>query len=692
MRTHPLLSCAGAVILTALPTARAQSPQARTGAGSAAQAPAESKHGLDLTSLDRSAKTCVNFYQFADGGWMAKNPIPAAYPAWGRFTILQNRNDEVLRSILEQAARERGAPGSVGQKLGDFYASCMDTKAIDARGLKPLERELERIRRISNLDGVRAEAARLQSFGVDALFRFGSTQDYKDSTQEIGDAEQGGLGLPDRDYYLKDDPKSKQLLGEYAAHVQRMLELAGDPAAQAATEAKTVLAIETRLATASMTRVERRNPDATYHKMDVRALQSLTPDFSWKAYFAEIGFPGIATVNVEQPKFFQALNGALTAIPLADWKIYLRWHLIHAAAPALSTPFVKENFNFYDRALTGAKELLPRWKRCVLATNRALGFALGQKYVAKKFPPEAKRRALAMVRNILAALREDLKTLEWMSPATRQAALQKLALVMVKIGYPDKWRDYSAYHVTRGPYVENFLRGAQFDFRRELAKIGKPVDRTEWGMTPQTVNAYYNASMNEIVFPAGILQPPFFDPAADDALNYGAIGAVIGHEITHGFDDEGRKFDAYGNLKNWWTPEDLKRYEQRAECVERQFSSYVALDSLHQNGKLVLGESIADLGGVTLAYRAFEKTAEFRSGKKIQGFTPQQRFFLAYAGVWAANLRPEAIRLSVSVNPHPLPEFRTIGPLSNLPAFAQAYSCQPDDPMVRPESERCKIW
>jgi putative endopeptidase len=681
----------GAVVLILPPGAPAQSPEAKN-SKPATEAPAEAENGLDLSSLDRSAKACLNFYQFSNGGWMAKNPTPPAYSIWAQFSILQNHNDEILRAILEQAAGKLAAPGSVEQKLGDFYASCMDTKQIDAEGLKPLAPELARIAHIGNSAELQAEIARLQSLGVNALFEFSSAQDYKNSSQEIGDAAQGGLGLPDRDYYLRTDAKSKQLLGNYTAHVQRMLELAGDPAARAASEAKTVLAIETKLAAASMTQVEQRDPDATYHKMDPAALAALTPNLSWKAYLREVGFPGIEAVNVEQPKFFAALNRDLAGTSLADWKTYLRWHLLHAAAPALSAPFVAENFHFYGQVLTGSKEILPRWKRCVRATNRALGMALGEKYVAKTFPPSAKQRAVAMVQNILGALREDLRTLAWMSPATRRAALSKLDLVMVKIGYPAKWRDYSAYHVVRGPYVENVLQGRQFEFRRELAKIGKPVDRTEWGMTPQTVNAYYNPSMNEIVFPAAILQPPFFNFAADDALNYGAIGAVIGHEITHGFDDQGRKFDGYGNLKNWWTPKDLKRYERRAQCVERQFSSYVAIGNVHENGKLVLGESIADLGGVTLAYRAFEKSPEFRAGKKIQGFTPQQRFFLAYAGVWASNIRPELVRVMVTVNPHPLARYRTNGPLSNLPAFARAFSCKAGAPMVRPASERCKIW
>ena len=651
-------------------------------------------HGFDLSSLDKNASPCTNFFQFADGGWIAKNPIPPSYPSWGRFNELRDHNEEVLRQILEEAAKTKNAPaGSVLQKIGDFYASCMDTNAIEAAGIKPLLPELKRIDDLNNVAALDVEIARLQGSGVNAVFLFNSIPDFKNSTQVIGLAAQGGLGLPDRDYYTKTDEKSKQLRDAYVQHVRKMFELMGDDAATAAAEAKTVMDVETKLAEVSMTRVERRDPDKTYHKMDVAQLKQLTPDFSWETYFQDVGFPAIEHVNVAQPDFFKAVNQMLTAVPLADWKTYLRWHLIHSAARRLPSKFVEQDFDFYGRTLTGTTEILPRWKRCVISTDDELGEALGQEYVKRAFPPEAKASALKMVHNLIAALREDLATLPWMGPETRQQATKKLDAIMIKIGYPDKWRDYSSYVVDRGSYVENVFRGDLFEFKRNLAQIGKPVDRTEWGMTPPTVNAYYNSTLNEIVFPAGILQPPFYDPKADDAINYGGIGAVIGHELTHGFDDQGSKFDAEGNLKNWWTPEDLKNFQDRAECVRKQFDSYVVEGDLHENGKLVLGESIADLGGLTISHAAFEKTAEAKNpGQKIDGFTPEQRFFLAWAQTWANNIRPEYARMMVATNPHPLGRFRANGPLSNLPEFSAAFSCKEPDSMVRPAAERCRIW
>ncbi len=678
-------TCAG--LVSPNPSGSSSGKQSDSGPGTGA-------HGLDLANLDRSVSPCKDFYDFASGGWIKTHQIPAAYPSWGNFNELAQHNQEILRKILDQesADRAKAKPGSNDQKLGNFYASCMNTAAIDAAGTKPLEPELRRIAAIHTLDGIEAEAARMQNIGAGALFGFRSVQDRKNSTQEIADAFQGGLGLPDRDDYLKEDAHSKELREKYLAHVAKMFELLGDPADRAAAEAKTVMTIETSLAEVSMTRVEQRDPDSTYHKMDTAQFQALTPHFSWKRYFTDRGFPGIDTINVSQPKFFQGLDHELASQPLSAWKTYLRWHLIHAMAPDLSTQFVEANFDFYGRTLTGARQLLPRWQLCVRSTDRHLGEALGQKYVARAFPPEAKAAALKMVHNLISTLHDDLETLSWMDQKTRDAAIHKLDKIMIKVGYPDHWRDYSAYHVVAGPYVDNIIRGNEFATHINLARIGKPVDRSLWGMTPPTVNAYYNPSMNEIVFPAGILQPPFFDPKADDALNYGGIGAVIGHEMTHGFDDEGSKFDANGNLKNWWTPEDLANFHQRAECVANQFDTYVAVDNLHENGHLVLGESIADLGGVTIAYKAFEKTPEFRSHKKIQGFTPQQRFFLAFARIWTGKERPAFVRLMVKINPHPLGRYRTVGPLSNLEQFAKAFGCHGNDTMVRPVADRCKIW
>jgi putative endopeptidase len=649
-------------------------------------------HSLEIGDMDPSCKPCQDFYKYANGEWLAKNPIPAAYPSWGRFNELQERNREFLHQILEHAASDRQAPaGSNEQKIGDFYASCMDETMVEGEGVKPLEPEFDRIAHITGVPELRAEIARLQSLGVNALFRFSSTQDAKNSSEVIGGASQAGLGLPDRDYYTKTDAKSKQLRDQYVEHVTKMFELLGDDPRKAPGEAQTVMSIETALAQASMTRVERRDPDKTYHKMGLDQLAKLTPRFAWPRYFRELGYPNIEEVDVAQPEFFKEVGRMLTSVSLDDWKTYLRWHLIAAAAPSLSSKFVDEDFNFNGRILQGTQELLPRWKRCVRATDRELGFALGRIYVEEHFPPEAKARAQAMVKNLIAALREDISTLSWMGPETRKAALAKLDAFTQKIGYPDKWRDYSAFHVERGSYVVNVLRGDVFEFHRQLTKIGKPVDRTEWGMTPPTVNAYYNSLKNEIVFPAGILQPPFFDAQADDAVNYGSIGAVIGHEMTHGFDDEGRKFDAQGNLKNWWTPDDLKNYEARATCVEKQFDNYVVTADVHENGKLVLGESIGDLGGLAIAYKAYQKSLEGKPHPApIDGLTAEQRFFLAYGQIWAANMRPQYELLIVNTNPHPLDRFRAIAAPSNLPEFEQAFSCKAGDPMVR--SDRCQIW
>jgi predicted metalloendopeptidase len=647
--------------------------------------------GFDTANLDKACKPCDDFYQFAMGGWMKSNPIPPEYPSWGTFAQLADKNQQNLRKILDEASNAKALPGSNEAKIGDFYASCMDSRAIDAAGTGPLAPELARIAAIKNLADLEAETERLHRRRVGVLFRFGSNQDAKDSTRVIGGASQGGLGLPEREYYLKEDDKSKQLREAYTKHVGKMLELLGDPAEQSATEAGTILKIETVLATASMKNTDIRDPDKTYHKMTLADLQTLTPNISWEAYFKAAGHPELKEINVSQPDFFKALDKQLTATPIDDWKIYLRWHLLSAAAPGLPEKFVAEDFDFSGKTLTGAKEIQPRWKRCVQATDRSLGEALGQVYVQKHFPPEARARAREMVRNLIAALHDDLQTIPWMGPETRAQATAKLEAFGVKIGYTDKWRDYSALKIDRKSYADNQMRSAEFDVARVLDKIGKPVDRTEWNMTPPTVNAYNSSNMNEIVFPAGIMQPPFYDPKADDAVNYGGMGAVIGHEITHGFDDHGSKFDLNGNLKDWWSEQDLKNFKARAACVSNQFDGYVVDGDLHENGKLVLGESIADLGGLAIAYTAYEKSL---AGKprppEKDGFSPEQRFFLGWAQVWGANQRLEYSRLMANTNPHPLPRFRGNGPLSNMAEFAKAFGCRKGDAMVRDEA--CKIW
>jgi putative endopeptidase len=660
--------------------------------GSAAGGDGTSKRDFDTANLDRSIMPCDDFYKFADGGWIKNNPIPADHSSWATFNQLHDKNEDVLRAILEEASKDTSAkPGSNWQKIGDFYASCMNESQIETAGLKPLDPEFQAINDIKDVQGLQAEIAHLQREGANVAFGFGSDQDFKDSTKVIAEAEQGGLGLPDRQYYRDTDDRSKQLREQYLTHVTNMFKLMGDDPAKAAAEAKTVTSIETTLANASMDRADLRNPDNVYHKMAVSELGQLTPHISWDVYLKEVSSPAVSAMNIAQPDFFKALDSAFSSVPLDDWKIYLRWHLIHSAAPALSAKFVDENFDFYGKTLTGAKEQLPRWRRCVESTDRQLGEALGQYYVQRNFPPEAKTKAIVMVHSLIDALHDDLKTLDWMSPATREQAIKKLKAIHLKIGYPDKWRDYSAFKVDRASYVQNALHGRAFEFTRDLAKIGKPVDRSEWDMTPPTVNAYYNPQMNEIVFPAGILQPPFFNPNGDPAINYGGMGAVIGHEMTHGFDDQGARFDPKGNLKNWWTDQDLKNFKERGDCIAKQYEGYES-DGEHENGKLVEGESIADLGGLTISYAAFEKTLKGKPHAEVDGFTPEQRFFLGFAQVWAGNYRAEAARLLIKTNEHPLGQFRTDGVVSNMPAFAKAFGCSAGSPMVRSDTLRCRIW
>ena len=646
--------------------------------------------GFSEGNLDRSCKPCDDFNQFAMGGWMKNNPIPAEYPNWGSFTMLADRNQASMRVILEEAAKANAAAGSNQQKIGDFYSSCMDTTAVDAAGVKPLAADFTAIDQVKDANGLQPLVARLQQTGSGYLFRLGSTQDLDESTQVIAEINQGGLGLPDRDYYTRTDEKSAQLRTDYVTHVAKMFVLAGDSEDKANAEAKTVMDLETALAKASMSRVQMRDPHAVWHKMTLPQLKELAPGWAWEAYFRQRNAPDFASINVSQPDFFKETNRLLTATPLQDWKTYLRWHVLHTSATQLSESFVQENFNFYGTKLSGTKQLQPRWKRCSQSVNRNLGEALGQVYVEKYFPPQAKAHARVMVTNLISALKSDIPELSWMGPETKKAALEKLEAFQIKIGYPDKWRDYSALPVDKGSYLANERRAIAFENARDLNKIGKPVDRSEWQMTPPTVNAYYDATMNEIVFPAGILQPPFYDPKADDAVNYGGMGAAIGHEITHGFDDEGSQFDAKGNLRDWWTKDDRKNFDERASCVQKQFDGYEVEPGLHENGKLVLGESIADLGGLAISYAAYEKSIEGKRPPTLGGFTPEQRFFMGWAQVWGANMRPENARLMANTNEHPLPKFRTNGPLSNMELFAKAFGCKKGDVMVR--ESVCKIW
>ncbi len=643
-------------------------------------------HGVDRSNLDTTCAPCQDFYQFATGGWRARTPIPAAFPRWGAFAEMQERNRAILHDVLDQAAAS-----PTPTKLGTYYATCTDSTGADAAGIKPIEDELNHIDAVTTQTGLRAEIARLQGYGIGVPVALIVNQDRKESTREALYLSQGGIGLPDRDYYTKTDSASAKTRAAYAAHVARILTLGGVQPAAARGEADSILALETALAYASMTRVERRDPYNTYHKMSLAAADSLAPHLEWRTWLTDLQAPKIADVIVMQPRFLTAVDSLVQHEPIALWRAYLRWHFLSSAAPWLDSSFVNENFRM-QQALTGTPEMLPRWQRCVQATDQGLGDDLGRAFVARAFPPEAKARALALVHNMEETLKNDLTTLAWMSPETRKAAIVKLAAFANKIGYPDKWRDYSSLTISRRPFIQNVLAAREFEVHRRLSKLADKVDRTEWTMTPPTVNAYYNGSMNEIVFPAGILQPPFFDPQADDATNYGGIGYVIGHEMTHGFDDQGRKSDAQGNLRDWWTPADAQAFDQRANMVAEQYSGYIAVDSVHVNGRLTLSENIADLGGITIAYTAMEHVYANQPRDTIAGFTPEQRFFLAVAQAWRESTRPEFARQLAITDPHSPGRWRVNGPLSNMPQFAQAFHCKVGDPMVRPESERPQIW
>ncbi|MGO9514142.1 MAG: M13 family metallopeptidase [Steroidobacteraceae bacterium] len=639
--------------------------------------------------LDRSVAPSTDFFRFANGGWLKSHPIPPDRSYWGVDTILEQENQSFIRGLVESLGKDDWPEGSVERKVADFYASGMDERGIDAAGIAPLQPEFARIALISNPAELLEEIAHLQSIGVEAPLQIGQMQDFKDSTQVIAVASQSGLGLPNRDYYLKSAPTFAAARAAYVLHVTRMFALLGDAPADAERESKAVMGFETRLAKASMPDVEQRNPSAIYHPVTLEGAQTLTPHLNWRQLLSSLGHPEIVSLNVGMPKFFQAVDRELKRTPLADWKTYLRWQLIDGYAQYLSKPFVDEDFRM-TAVLTGAQELQARWLRVLRAEDEALGFAIGQLYVVQKFPPAAKEAAAAMVSNIRDALRTDLKTLAWMTPSSRDAAIQKLELMQLRIGYPDRWRDYAGLEIDRGPYVLNVLRANEFEQKRELAKIGKPVDRSEWYMTPQTVNAYYDPSMNSLNVPAGILQPPYFDVSWPDAVNYGATGATIGHEMTHGFDDEGAKFDGHGNLKDWWAPADLTKFREATRCIAEQYSRFTVSGGLHVQGELVTGEATADLGGLMLAWRALHALRSGEASPGNQAFTPDQQFFLAFAQSWAGALRPEQAQEMVTTDPHPPAQYRTNATLSNSPEFQAAFGIPDSSPMVR--KDRCVIW
>ena len=652
---------------------------------------------IDPKNMDTSVKPGDDFFRYANGAWVKRTEIPPEYSRWGAFNELIEHNNDALHAIAEQASTTSVDPklAPETQKVGDYYAGGMDEKTIEAQRTQPLEEEFKRIDGIKDRADLLAEIAHLHTIGIEAFFGFGAGQDAKDSSRDIAQAVQGGLGMPDRDYYIKQDADMKEKRQKYVAHVTKMLTLLGEPAEKAAEDAKKIMALETKLAEASRTRVQLRDPIKNYNKMGVQQLQDLTPDWNWSDYFKTIDLVAPGDINVRQPEFFKAANDLFKATSMEDWKAYLRWHLIDATAPHLSKDFVDENFNFNERVLRGTEQIKPRWKRVIMSEDGDIGEALGKLYVAFYFPPEAKARALELVNNLKEALADRIKTLEWMDEPTKQEALKKLAAFTVKIGYPDKWLDYSLLQIDRGPYVLNAMRAAQFEADRDIKKIGKPVDRTDWGMTPPTVNAYYNSNMNEIVFPAGILQPPFFYANADDAVNYGAIGAVIGHEMTHGFDDEGRQFDAKGNLRDWWTPKSAAEFRKRSGAIVQQYNEYQPLPGLHVNGELTQGENIADIGGVKLAYAALQKALDKHPeerNKKIDGFTPEQRFFLSFAAIWRQKVRDEDQKLRLTTDPHSPGQFRVNGPLSDLPEFQKAFNVPDGSPMVRAADKRVNIW
>jgi putative endopeptidase len=658
-------------------------------------APPDAPHsGIDPAGMDTSVKPYEDFYQFANGKWLAATAIPADRSSFAMWDVVEDRNRDVLHEILEDAAKDDKAPmDGIKAKVGAFYASGMDEKAIEEAGAKPLKEELDRIAAVKDAAGVAPEIARLHGNGVGAAFNFGAEQDPKDSKRMIAGLGQGGLGLPDRDYYVKDDDETKKMRDAYRVHIEKMLALLGDSPEQAATEAKAIIEVETRLAKASKSNVDLRDPLENYHLMTVDKLEAEAPGVGWKAYLESLGLAEVKEADLGQPEFFKEVGRMMPTVPLADWKAYLRWSLLNHYASYLSRAFVEEQFHFYGTVLNGVPEMRPRWKRVLDATDGMLGEALGQLYVARAFPPEAKAKAEALVKNIRGVLRDDLATLDWMSPATRQEALKKVDAINVKIGYPSKWRDYSGLEVDRGVYVRNVMRAEAFARKIDLAKIGKPTDPAEWEMTPPTVNAYYEPLKNEIVFPAGILQPPFFDPQADDAVNYGGIGMVIGHEMTHGFDDQGRQYDPEGNLRDWWKPEDAKAFSERAAKIAEQYDGYTAAGGLHVNGKLTLGENIADLGGVKLAYLAFKKTLEGKPAPaKIDGFTAEQRYFLAFAQIWRDKMRPEAERVQVMTNPHSPPRYRVMGVLYNTPEFFEAFGATLEKAGSRMNPKPVRIW
>ena len=672
-------------------SAAAKSAGPGSGGAAAAEPTLPYTPSLDLSAMDRTADPCVDFYQYSCGGWRKANPIPADQTSWSVYGKLYVDNLSYLKELLQAAATEKNRD-PVTQKIGDFYAACMDEALVEKLGAKPMQPELSAVGALKSTKELAWLIADLQIKGVSVPFGYGPMQDPDDSDKMIVGIDQGGLGLPDRDYYLKDDAKSKESRERYLQHVQKMFELLGDSPEVAKKNAATVMHMETSLAKASLTRVERRDPYKQKHKMTVPELYKVAPDFDWDAFFADSGVPKFDILNVSWPDFFKDVNAQISSASLGDWKTYLRWHVAHSRAPFLSSAFVNENFEFYRKYLRGANELQPRWKRCVQYTDGDLGEALGQVYVRKTFGPELKASTVQMTQQIEDAMAVRIQQLDWMSPTTKQQALIKLKAIRNKVGYPDKWRDYSSLKILPDDFFGNDVRADEFEMKRQLAKVGQPVDRSEWDMTPPTVNAYYNPQMNDINFPAGVLQPPLYDAKMDAAPNYGNTGSTIGHELTHAFDDEGRQFDAKGNLKDWWTKEDADQFVKHADCVVDQYGQYVVVDDIKINSKLTEGEDVADLGGTILAYVAWKQDTKDAKLQSQDGLTPDQRFFVGFAQWACENQRPENLRVSAMTNPHSPGVYRINGVVVNMPEFGQAFGCKPGQPMVKPRDKVCRVW
>ena len=651
---------------------------------------------VDTSFINRKANACTDFFDFANGGWLARDTIPAAYSSSGVGRDMNDRNQLVVRSVLDDAVAKRSAlpVQNTTHKLGTFYATCMDSSAIEKAGFTPLKPTLADIDAVSSPATLLREVAKLQLNGASVAFAYGPDIDVHDATHYLGGFDRGGLGLPDRDYYTKNDKGSDSLRNAYVEHIAKFLTLTGENATAAHADARKVLALETEMAKASLKRVARRDPAIVDHPMTVAQFSQTTPTVDWPSYFRSVGLTvPLIKINVAEPAYFKRLATLVAQTPIEDWRAYLRYHAIAQAAPWLSTLFAQENFDFSAK-FSGAKALLPRWKRCLQVTDGTIGEALGQAYVEKTFPPAARARAKALIDDIRDAFGQRIAKLDWMSGATKKQALNKLALMSEKVGYPDKWRDYSALDVAEGPFVLNLQRAEAFEWKRTVNRPGSKVDLTEWDITVPTVNAYYNPARNEMVFPSGALAPQTFDPKADDGANYGSLGGSwAGHELTHGFDDEGRHFDAKGNLRDWWTPADSTHFTKEAQKVVDQFNKYIQIDTFHVNGKLTLGENIADYGGLLTGFDALQRALQ-RNGrpKLIEGFTPEQRFFLGYAQSWRSHTRPESMKNRVTVDEHAPERWRANGPLSNMASFATAFGCKPGDPMVRPAALIPHIW